>query len=137
MTQFGTPPPAGAPPVGTPGTIKDPVMTIVLMLVTCGLYGLYWLYITSKEMQQFTGKYSVQPEIEVILCLVTGGLYHLYWYYKSFSMIPGMQEQVGRPVVDNTVLWFVLMFVPLAGIYALYSFQSELNEIYKAAGATA
>ncbi len=132
-----TPPPPGSPPPGTPGTIKDPVMTIVLILVTCGLYGYYWLYLTSKEMQEFTGKYAITPALEVVLCIVTGGLYHIYWYYKSFAMLPGMQEQVGRPAADNSVLWLILMFVPFAGIWVLYQFQTELNEIYTTAGQSA
>ncbi|HEY3329232.1 MAG TPA: DUF4234 domain-containing protein [Capsulimonadaceae bacterium] len=126
--------PPDAPPPGTPGTIKDPIVTLLLIAFTCGIYGIYWLYVTSTEMQNFTGDHSISPILEIVLVFVTGGLYGIYWYYKYFSMIPKMQAQVGLPVTDNTLIWFILMFVPIAHFYSVWSFQTELNNIYTAAG---
>src|SRR5688572_25324068 len=66
----GPPPqaaPFGAPPYGAPGagygTVPDrlggpyysPALVILLMIVTCGIWGIFWTYRTNEDLKKYNG----------------------------------------------------------------------------------
>lgn len=56
------------------GTPRDPALTLILIFLTCGLYYLYFIYVTSQETQEFLGEQEYSPGVEVLLSIVTCGL---------------------------------------------------------------
>lgn len=56
-------------------------------MLTCGLFYYYWIYKTTKEIKDFTGKEDINPLIEVLLGFFTCGLYFKYWYYKYGKVV--------------------------------------------------
>ena len=48
---------------------RNIAVCVVLSIVTCGIYGLYWLYKMVEEADCVTGNPNPQPPIVVILLL--------------------------------------------------------------------
>ena len=38
------------------GTVREPGTVVLLSIVTLGIYGLYWLYVTFKELKAYSGQ---------------------------------------------------------------------------------
>jgi|GEM_PF-413800 len=120
------------------GTTRNPALTLILILLTCGLYYLYFIYIVSEETQEFLGERDTSPAVEVLLSVLTCGLYNVYWDYKIGKRIAEMCGAVGLPVTDNSVLYLVLDLIGVGGFGGLGLFnpllqQDGLNRIWSAA----
>ena len=48
-----TPAAGGRGPIGEP---RNPTTVALLSLVTCGIYALYWAYLTFEELKQHNGE---------------------------------------------------------------------------------
>ncbi len=120
------------------GTPRDPALTLVLILLTCGIYYLYFIYVVSEETQEFLGEPDISPGVEVLLSLLTCGLWNIYWDYRMGKRAALMCERVGLPITDNSVLYLVLDLVGVGGFASLglanpVLQQDTLNRIWKAA----
>ena len=113
---------------GMVGERREPVTVILLSLVTCGFYGIYWIYKVSEETQNYSGEQDMTPVVDTLLCFVP--FYSLYWIYKQSQKITRMQTKAGLPPRDEAILHTVLgAFV---GIVAIFMFQDNLNKIWDA-----
>jgi hypothetical protein len=113
---------------------QSPAMVIILTVVTCGLYGLYWYYRTSEDIQDAAGVRDVSPGMEVALILVTCGLYTIYWWYKYGTLLVDLERVRGVTVRDNTVLLTLLSAAAFwAGPFDLINMaimQGDLNDLW-------
>ncbi len=117
------------------GTRRDLLMMAILLVVTCGLYYFYWLYQTSKEMDEFTGEQGIPPIVHLILLIITGTLWGIAWDILTAQRIERMQQLVGITPRNNTGLYLVLDILGAGPIYGLgmvvpFLQQNDLNEIY-------
>jgi hypothetical protein len=112
----------------------EPPIVLLLSIVTCGIYYLFYIARVSQETQDFLGEQDTSPGLEVLLTLATCGLYNIYWDYKMGHKIAKMQAMVGLRVVDNSALYLVLDIVQV-GLFNSMIQQGHLNEIWYAAGA--
>lgn len=120
------------------GTPRDPALTLVLILLTCGIYYLYFIYVVSRETQEFLGEPEFSPGVEVLLSLITCGIWNIYWDYRIGKRIAQMCEQVGLPPTDNAILYLLLDLVGFGGFGSLGLVnpvlqQDGLNRVWKAA----
>ena len=51
------------------GVPRSPALTLVLILLTCGIYYLYYIYVTSQEVQDFLEDPDTSPGLEALLCV--------------------------------------------------------------------
>jgi hypothetical protein len=114
------------------GTVRSPVMVVVLGLITCGIYMFYWIYKTSEEVQAYLGSNDseMSPAVELLLCFVTCGLYYIYWIYKYSKLIYDAETRAKIPADDKAVLNLVLALVGLS-IVSTILMQSELNKVWE------
>jgi len=120
------------------GATRDPALTLVLILITCGLYYLYFIYVVSEETQEFLEERDMSPGVEVLLSVITCGLYNIYWDYKIGKRVAEMCGRVGLPITDNAVLYLVLDLVGFGGFAGLGLInpilqQDSLNRVWNAA----
>ena len=120
------------------GTPRDPALTLILIFLTCGLYYLYFIYVTSQETQEFLGEQEYSPGVEVLLSIVTCGLWNIYWDYRIGKKSAEMCGRVGLPATDNSTLYLILDLVGFGGFTSLGIInpvlqQDLLNRIWKAA----
>jgi hypothetical protein len=133
LLPFGAEPPASRDAMVltrapmTPGALPQrPAMTAVLLtIVTCGVYGLYWLARALRELKDATGDAAIAPLRATLLSALSFGLYaHIYLRARNnqLRLMTGEGENVNLP------LWWAL--VPLLGILQLiYWFQERLNTV--------
>ena len=121
---FGTP---VGPSFGL--TEKNIVTCILLTIITCGIYGLYWYYTLTED----TNKLSNEPNptsggMAILLSIVTCGIYTYYWMYKKGEIIDNYYMSRGQQSPNNSVIYLVLTIVGF-GIVSYGMLQNELNRM--------
>ena len=94
---------------------RNPVLVLVLSIVTFGIYGIYWFVKTKEEINSLGAQI---PTAWLIIIPIA----NLYWYYKYAE---GFAKYVKRD--NNTIMYFLLIF--FVGIVAMVVFQTELNKL--------
>lgn len=110
---------------------KSIPMVVILSVITCGIYVLYWYYDITKQIAEYNEDYETKPGTVVLLGILTCGIYFIYWWYKISQMFIVSQQKAGmKYIVDNKTLLIVLnMFAPSV---AMAIFQLELNRFWDA-----
>ena len=101
---------------------------ILLTLVTCGIYGLYYTYVSAQELENEIGEQlKFSPVILVVLCLCLGVVGYVLYGMTMNEALNKVREKKGLPAVDNQVIYMVLGFVfPLI---LLVLVQNEINKL--------
>lgn len=120
------------------GTQRDPGLTLVLILLTCGLYYLYFIYRVSQETREFLNEPGLAPGAEVFLSLATCGLWNIAWDYRMGRRMAQMCAMAGLPVTDHSALYLLLDLLGFGGFASLGLInpimqQDTLNRIWQAA----
>jgi Domain of unknown function (DUF4234) len=125
------PTPTGAPaPTGVPGDIRSPGTVIILSIITCGIYAIWWEYKTFNEMKQYSGE-GVGGTVGLLLAIFIG----VVNLFLIPSEIGGLYERAGqeKPFSPLVGLWNL---IPLIGfIVWVMKVQGALNEFWEARGA--
>ena len=86
---------------------RSVVLSIVLTLITCGLYQLYWYYALSEDVNticaQNNQKKPFDSFLNVILIVCTCGLYAIYFLWKSSKIVYSL-----KPDIDDTMVVTIL-----------------------------
>lgn len=114
---------------GAKGQIVNPVVYLVLSFVTCGLFGLYWLYVIIRDVNAHQGKDVVSMTMFLvgILCFPLN-IYNMYLIAKA---LPEMQKSAGLEAKDESVLILILAIFLYPA--ALLIVQGHLNAIWQKA----
>ena len=101
------------------------VTTLILSLVTCGIYALYMFYVMADNSNKMAEKSGVQQIgqfiLAVILGMITCGIYTLVWMYKFFKQQVEIAKANGVTVqpVEEPIILLVLCCVPVYSYYML------------------
>ena len=108
---------------------RDIAITIILSIVTCGIYGLVWLARMTDDLNKISNRTDdFSGGVVVLLTLLTGGLFAIYWAYKAGDKLNEAKAMRGIPTDNNaSILYMILYFVGL-GIVTDALVQSELNK---------
>ena len=68
-------------------------LCIVLSILTCGIYGLYWLYCLNEDVCEVTERPGTSGGVVILLSLITCGIYTLYWYYKMGDKLDRARQE--------------------------------------------
>lgn len=99
-------------------------MCIVLSLITCGIYAIYWMYCIHNDVQEVSGTpLGVSGGMVVVLDIITCGIYGVYWNYKMGQLLDNAK---GVPNGNSAILYLVLALFGF-GIVSMAIMQSELN----------
>ena len=111
--------------------IRNPVLVLILSIVTCGIYELVIIYQISDEVRQYTGDQSISPGLELLLKIITCNLYLFYWCYKYSKHIYDMQLRAGVNMPNDVST--VALILPIFGlsVVSLLLMQSELNRVWE------
>ena len=94
---------------------RNIVLVYLFMIITFGIYGIYWLVSTKNEMNSLGAKIPTA-------WLVIVPIANIYWHYKYAE---GFATRVKKD--NNTVLWFLVIII--VGIVMPALVQSELNKL--------
>ncbi len=122
---------------GPKGVVRNPVMVLVLSVVTCGIYGLWWWYTILTELRNFTQDEDINPTINLVLLLLLGCIWQFVLPFKMGKWILKARQIAGLPEEeDKSTTWLILSLLCL-GIVVVYLIQTELNRIWESGGAPA
>lgn len=105
-------------------TSRSIVTAILLTIVTCGIYGLYWFVVLTNEMNKLSGReQDMSGGMSLLLSLVTGGIYTIFWAYKM-----GEKRDIvmGESASSNIVYLVISLFGFGIIVYALA--QDAINK---------
>ena len=104
------------------------VSVIILTIVTCGIYGLYWVYDTMNSLEQTTGHESgVNALATLLLCIFIEPVGFVMFGIGANEQLNRIKEQRGIPTTDNQVMYILLgLFLPIVLIPIV---QDEINKL--------
>ncbi|MEQ8349939.1 MAG: DUF4234 domain-containing protein [Leptospiraceae bacterium] len=107
--------------------VQDPIKVLLLTFVTCGIYGLIWIYQVSAALSQELPEEGINPGMVILLSFVTCGIYSLIWYYKMGEWLQKAGQKHGKTLENEGTLLLLLgiFFSPAA----LYIIQERINKI--------
>lgn len=122
-------PDCGAPTNNGSGIQKrDLVLNIVLTILTCGIYGLYWFIVMTDDSNNISSKEKTATGgLSLVYSIITCGIYMFYWNYKMGKKLYEAGKEHNVDISDNSVLYIVLAVLGLSIVnYCLI--QNDLNK---------
>lgn len=105
---------------------KNIALCIILSLVTCGIYGMYWFVTLTDDVNTISGDQGTSGVMAFVLTIITCGIYGLYWAYKCGEKIDKAHQNRGEAASNGGVLYLILYF--FGGIIAYALIQNEVNK---------
>lgn len=100
---------------------RNILVAILLSIVTCGIYGIFWYYNMYKDAAKVTGEEKILTFI-LMLLLPFIGFYLLEKDFAAGCAAKGIEHK------DNSVLYLILSLICLV-IVPVCMFQNDLNKI--------
>ncbi len=103
---------------------RNIAVSILLSIVTCGIYGIYWMIKMNDEVNQLASEPDATSGGMVLLfTLITCGIYSWFWLYK-------MGERCDRikGVQGNSNIVYLLLGIFGLGIVSYCLMQDTLNK---------
>ena len=108
---------------------RDIAVTVILSIVTCGIYGLIWFINIINDLNVA----AQTPEDKsagmiILLSIVTCGIYGYIWLYKAGEKVDHIRQMNGEAPQSSSLLYLLLCIFGLSiVVYCLI--QSELNKV--------
>lgn len=99
---------------------------ILLSIVTCGIYAMYWFVAATNEVDAVTGDYGPGGGMSLLFTILTCGIYGVYWAWKTGDKLDVSRVRHGAVPGSFPVLFLILNLLGLS-IVTLAIIQSELN----------
>lgn len=97
---------------------------VLLSIITCGIYGIYWMYLLVKNMESI--KKRTNSTIGEMLCLFLIPFYSLYWWYTRGEDLKREFISHNYSVLGGGTIYLVLAIFGL-GIVSMAIMQNDFN----------
>ena len=106
-------------------------LCIVLSIITCGIYAIYWFIVLANETNAASGhaQDGTSGGIAFLLTLVTCGIYGIYWAYKQGEKLNEAKAMGNMPVDSNAGILYLILELLGLGIVGYALMQNELNKM--------
>lgn len=120
---------------GASAKIRSPVGVAVLVVVTLGIYGLFWWYFVNRELADYgralgTRELGDSP-VKSLLALFPGGLIvvpAIWTTVTTFQRVQAAQRHAGETPING---WLgLVLYLVLAPAFDAY-LQSGLNSVWR------
>lgn len=111
------------------GIYRNPALVLVLSVITCGLYAIYWMYCARREVRDYLADAAISPGLDLLLAIICFPFVYV-WYYRMGRDVARMQTKAGLPVKDQSILLLILAFFGL-GLVGNFIIQDDMNEVWK------
>lgn len=104
-------------------------LCVILSLLTCGFYALYWLYCVVNDLRDASNS-STEPDggTVLLLSILTCGIYQLIWFYRAGEQVSEVKYNAGRGASSDGWLYLLLAILS-SGLIPLALIQNELNRV--------
>lgn len=108
---------------------RDIAVAIVLSIVTCGIYGIYWFINLVNDLNVASDTPDdTSGGMVFLLSLVTCGIYGIYWLYQAGKKVSYITNKYSGIASDNSIVYLLLAIFGF-GIVDYALIQNELNKI--------
>lgn len=108
---------------------RNLAVSIILTIVTCGIYGIYWFIVMTDDTKNVSGDINgASGGVAFLLTLVTCNIYGYYWAYKQGERIDNAKNARGIPSSNSNVLYSFLLFLVCILLYT-YSLRIHLTRL--------
>jgi hypothetical protein len=106
----------------------DPVVVLILGIITCGLYLIYWNIKVADVLNSVVDREIISQPIAIFAgCCYPINIY--FFYLVARDGMPKVYQRTNAPQKDDTVLLLILgLFFPMVAAMIV---QSDLNKLYK------
>lgn len=113
---------------------------ILLSLITCGIYGYYFIYKMAKDVNvacEGDGEQTGGLMAFILLSFITCGIYTWVWYYKLGNRLANNAPRYGMTFQENgttILLWLVVgsIVCGIGGFVAMHFLIKNTNAICNA-----
>lgn len=112
------------------GKTRSPIVVVILSLITCGIYSLYWYYTIMEDMNKSLNRDYLSSALMLILAIVC---FPVAWYilYKVDQGLVEVCHQEGVPYRENFILWLLLSLAFGVGvIVAMVQITTAYNNLW-------
>jgi hypothetical protein len=105
----------------------DPVLVLILGLITCGLYLIYWNIKVAEVLNAVAEREVISQPIAIFAgCCFPVNIY--FFYLAGQDGLPQVYKRIGYPQKDDSTLLIVLgFFFPMAAAMIV---QNDINKLY-------
>ncbi len=105
---------------------KNIVVAVILSIVTCGIYGIYWFITMTEDVNALCDDdYKTSGGMAFLFSLITCGIYGWYWSYKMGEKVDKIKG-VG-PAGNSNILYLILSIFGF-GIVNYCLIQDTINK---------
>jgi len=98
---------------------RNMIMQVILYIITFGIYGIYWFYVTADEMKTIARDHEASPALwTVLLFLPIIQLYSLYKYCELYQ----------KTSSDHLNMWILFLLWVVVCPAVWFIVQLELNK---------
>ncbi len=89
---------------------RNIALSLVLAILTCGIYDLVWDYHMGHEIREHTQRLEINPGLDIFFMIITCNIYYFFWVYKMARLLRD-QEAACFPSQPPTVMDPALLVV--------------------------
>ncbi len=124
----------GRYPIPHSEAVRGIALDIVLSLLTCGIYALYWQYKQMITLNAWLGRDDYSFVMWFFLGILTCGIFQIYYEYKMAKGINEIQDLNGMRVNSDLAVICLLLAIVGLGIVSVAIQQSDINSFYGETG---
>ncbi len=107
------------------------VIGILVSLITCGIYGLYWQYKQMATLNAWLKRDAYSFWLWFFLSIITCGIFGIYYEYKMANGINEVQADNDLVFDSNLPIICVLLAIVGIGVASLAIQQYQINRLYE------
>ncbi len=112
---------------GRVGTTRNPWVVWLLVLVTLGIYGLYWWYKTNEELAEYDPSIEVNPLLAMLALFVP--ICNIVTLWRTGTRVgQAQQTATGTANASGGIAFLLALLFSLNFVYL----QSNLNQLWAA-----
>lgn len=109
---------------------RNIAVSIILTIVTCGIYGLYWFVVLTDDTKNVSNDTNgASGGVALLLSIVTCYIYSIYWAYKQGERIDNAKAMRGMAGGGSSNILFLVLQIFGLGIVNYIIIQDSLNKI--------
>lgn len=109
---------------------RNIAVCILLSIVTCGIYSIYWMIKMNDELHTMAGdKEFTSGGMVFLFTILTCGIYTLYWYFQMGKAVDAINgNENGNTSVLYLILGVASYFVGITGFVNYCLMQDTINK---------
>ena len=117
---------------------RDITLSIILTFITCGIYGLYWMYKLTDEIHALSNKPRTPDGGTVVLyTILTCSFYFYYWLYKIGGELVDLRRENGLPPDSVSKKTYMVVTVIMTIVYIIFTMLDYTFQVIFTAAAEA